>query len=179
MKELFAELIPFVILISHIILGLIVVSIIFRKSISSFVPKFVGKYAAKLALLVSLGAIFGSLFYSQIVGFEPCVLCWWQRVFIFPMPVILLVALRNRFESVFSYLVPLALLALVVSGYHSYVELGGGSLLPCTAEGGACSRVYVNEFGYITIPTMSMTVSLFVLVLAWARKIYRNENSNA
>lgn len=81
--------------------------------------------------------------------------------------------------NVFVYAVPLTLLASIVAAYQSYVFLGGVSILPCTALEGACSKIYVMAFGYITIPFMGLTVALYILLLAWADKIFKNENSNA
>jgi hypothetical protein len=65
----------------------------------------------------------------------------------------------------------------VVALYQSYVNWGGGSLLSCTAEEGACARLYVMEFGYITIPAMSLTVAIYLLLIPWMYKIYRKNFS--
>lgn len=131
-----------------------------------------GKHAILLACLTALVAIIGSLFYSEIMGFEPCSLCWWQRVFLYPLAIIFWVALWKKAESAFLYALPFALASALLAAYQSYISLGGTSILPCTALGGACSKIYVMAFGYITIPMMSLTVSLYILLLAWADKIY-------
>ena len=178
MVENIAVLVPYGALLSHIILGAIILSFIFRNSWSRGIENFLGQRAVLLAFIVSVMAVGGSLFYSEIVGFEPCVLCWWQRAFIFPLPVILGIAIWKGEKNVFQYVVPLVTLSAIIAIYQSYVYLGGLSLLPCTAVGGACSKVYVKEFGYITIPLMSLTISLYILLLAWVRKIY-DKNSNA
>lgn len=171
-------LVPYVIVASHIVFVILFFALVFRKSWGRKLANFVGKHAVLLAFLVALGAISGSLFYSEIVGFEPCVLCWWQRVFVYPQVIIFGVALWKRNKSPFLYAVPLVSLSALLALYHSYVYMGGQSILPCTALGGACSKIYVFAFGYITIPMMSLTVSLYVLLLAWAHKIYKNENSH-
>ena len=173
-----ASLIPYLVLFSHFALLFIFLALISRKSFGAPVYNFVAKHALVLALVVSVVSVIGSLFYSEIIGFEPCVLCWWQRVFLYPLVVIFSIALWKELDSAFLYAVPLALLAGFFALYHAFGAMGGAALLPCLAEGGECSKVYVKAFGYITIPVMSITISLFILLLAWANKIYRNENSN-
>ena len=179
MFENITLLLPYIILGSHVLFVILFFSLVFRNSWGRGVQTFLGRHAVPLALLVSLVAVSGSLFYSEIVGFEPCVLCWWQRVFIYPQVIIFATALWKRNSHAFLYSVPLVSLSLILSMYHEYVYMGGQSILPCTALGGACSKIYVMAFGYITIPMMSLTVSLFILLLAWASKIYKNENSYA
>lgn len=178
MFESITSLIPYLVLFSHIAFGFLILAIIFRESWGKDIYNFLGKNANLFGFLISLLAIIGSLFYSEIVGFAPCVLCWWQRVFLYPLAVIFGVALWKKLPQVFLYAVPLALLAIVFAGYHSYTSLGGTSVLPCTAVGGECSKVYVKAFGYITIPFMSLTIAFYILLLSWINKLYRNENSN-
>lgn len=169
---------PYGILASHIVFVVLLIALISRNSWGRRLADFIGQYSILLAFLVSLGAISGSLFYSELVGFEPCVLCWWQRVFIYPQVILFAVALWKRKNDVFAYAVPMVLISGVLGLYQSYVYMGGTSILPCTALDGACSKVYVMEFGYITIPSMSLTVSLYILLIAWAHKIYdKNRNT--
>ena len=170
---------PYLALFSHVVLVVLFLALVFRRSWGAEPQMFIGKHATILAFLVSLAAVIGSLYYSEIVGFEPCVLCWWQRVFLYPLVIIFGMALWKKTASVFLYAVPLVLGAALIAAYQSYVYLGGASLLSCTALDGACSKIYVMAFGYITIPTMSLTVSLYILFLAWANKIYKDENYNA
>jgi hypothetical protein len=73
---------------------------------------------------------------------------------------------------VMDYVTPLAVMSAVLALYQSYVYLGGSSLLPCTAEGGDCSKIYVMAFGYITIPVMSLTISVYLIILSWFKKFY-------
>ena len=170
---------PYLALFSHVALVVLFLALVFRRSWGAGPQVFMGKHATTLAFLVSLAAVIGSLYYSEIAGFEPCVLCWWQRVFLYPLVIIFGMALWKKTASAFLYAVPLVLGAALIAAYQSYVYLGGASLLSCTALDGACSKIYVMAFGYITIPAMSLTVSLYILLLAWAHKIYEDENHNA
>lgn len=173
MSAVLQSSLPYIGVMSHIVLVLLVVSALARKSWGKGVVSWVGERAVLWGFLVSLTAILGSLFYSEIVGYEPCLLCWWQRVFLYPQVLIFATALWAKDKSAFLYSVPLSIVAGVLALYHSYVYMGGESLLPCTALGGACSKIYVMEFGYITIPSLSLTIVLYLLVLAWIYKIYR------
>ncbi len=173
MTQTLQILVPYLAVISHVILVLVFIATLFRHSWRKRIFSFVGRHALVLGLMVALGAVMGSLFYSEVVGYEACILCWWQRLFLYPNLVLFSVALWKSDRGVFSYSAPLALCASIVALYHSYVYWGGESLLPCTALGGACSKIYVMEFGYITIPSMSLTVALYFLLLWWINRLYK------
>jgi disulfide bond formation protein DsbB len=184
MSNLVSELIPYATLASHILVGVIFLAVVSGGSGRRKVIKFVGENALILVFATALSATVGSLFYSEIIGYEPCVLCWWIRVFTFPLVIIFGLALykkgsRSFTDAAFTFATPLALLGLLVALYFTYTTLGGASLLPCTAEGGACSKLFVKEFGYITIPSMALTTSIIILLIYWVKKIYEKENSNS
>jgi disulfide bond formation protein DsbB len=165
-------------LFSHIVIVFVVAAFIFRKSWGAPVVYFVGKHALVFGLMTALTAIVGSLVYSEIVGYEPCLLCWWQRVFIYPSFVLFLVAISKKDRNVFDYVLPLSVIAGIIGLYQSYVNLGGSSILPCTAAGSACSKVYVLEFGYITIPMMSLTIAIYLVVISIIGKYYAQHPQN-
>ena len=168
-----ANLIPYLVLVSHVVLVILLVSLITKNSLAYWI----GKHAIWLAGLAVLVAVGGSLFYSEIMGFEPCVLCWWQRVFLYPLVIIFGISIWKKINTAFLYAIPLLIMSTLVSAYQSYANLGGASILPCTAAGGACSKVYVMAFGYITIPVMSLTISLFIIMLVWADYVYRRNQT--
>ncbi len=172
MTQFIANSLPLLTLASHFLFVGAFVSILFRNSWGKQVTVWIGKNATLLVFVVSLFALVGSLFYSKFLGFSPCELCWWQRIFLYPIPVITGIALWKRESNALVYAVPLAVIAGIIALYHSYVNLGGTSVLPCTAVGGECSKLYVMAFGYITIPMMSLTIALYVLLIAWAKKLY-------
>ncbi len=133
----------------------------------------VGRHAMALSFLVALSGVVGSLFYSEFAHFAPCELCWIQRGLLYTQAVILfLVLFAKKEERVrkFQNLVQKACLALSaigfpVAAYHMYLQFGGGALVPCSAVGPTCSYVYFITYGYITIPTMSLTA--FALILCF------------
>jgi disulfide bond formation protein DsbB len=137
------------------------------------IDDFVGKRAMLLSFLVTLGAVAGSLFYSEYAHFAPCELCWIQRGLLYTQCVILFLALFAQKEErvrKFQNLTQKACLALSaigfpVAAYHMYLQFGGGALVPCSAIGPSCQYVYFLTYGYITIPTMSLTA--FALILCF------------
>lgn len=119
-----------------------------------------------LAFLVSVAAVAGSLVYSNIIGYEPCVLCWWQRLLLYPVAGMLAVALVKK-DFIKPYVLAFAVPGALLAAYHYYGQMFNISALPCAAPvagGISCASRYVYEFGYITIPMMSFTV--FALIIA-------------
>ena len=164
---------PYTVVASHVVLVFLFVAMLSRKSWGKGLTRFIGTHALAFGFLASLAAISGSLFYSELVGYEPCSLCWWQRVFLYPQVLLFAVALWKRDRGVFKYSAALVLCAGILALYQSYVYMGGTSILPCTALGGACSKNYVMEFGYVTIPSMSLTIVLYFLFLSWVNRLYQ------
>lgn len=128
----------------------------------------VGDAALWIAFLVAAIAMAGSLYFSESAGFVPCRLCWFQRIAMYPLAVILLVAAWRRDRDVRWYVVPVAAIGACVSLYHYLVEwnpgLEGGA---CEATGPSCSAVWFREFGFVTLSFMALCgfVAIVVLVL--------------
>lgn len=130
------------------------------------------------AFLVALGAVAGSLFMSEVAGFAPCVLCWYQRAAVYPAALILGVDVARMKTRVRPYAMALSIAGFVVAGYQNLLQAG---LLPppaCTLSPDAvsCTQTYTLGFGYITIPLMSLTAfALLIAILAigaWLEKTY-------
>jgi len=178
MSNFILSLLPILALISHAVFVILFVAIIFRSSWGKNLTLFLGRHSLVLGFMVSLAAIAGSLFYSEIMGYEACVLCWWQRVFLYPTVIIFAVALWRKDRSAFSYVVPLIILGSIIATYQAQIDFSGASLLTCTDVEGVCSKIFVREFSYITMPIMSLTVAFYIMFLAWVNKLY-GKNSNA
>lgn len=118
----------------------------------------------QLALLVATTATAGSLYFSEVANYIPCTLCWYQRIAMYPLPVILLVALVLRRRDVWAYVVPVAAIGAAVAVYHVYVERSGHETPVCTASA-PCTTIWFEELGYITIPVMALTAFAAVVVL--------------
>jgi len=106
------------------------------------------------------------LIYSELAKFPPCSLCWWQRVFIFPLALIFGVALWDKDRKVLRYALPLAVLGFLVSVYQNFNYYFGEASGPCDATGVSCYKHYISEFGgYISIPMLALTAFFAMLVL--------------
>ncbi len=178
MASLITPIFSLATLLAHFLFVFCIFAFIYRKSWGHPLIKFVHKYALWLGFGVSMVAIVGSLLYSNLIGFEPCTLCWWQRIFIYPQAVLFLVAIMKKDRGIFDYALPMSIAAFIFSLYQSYSNFSGASLLPCTATGGECSRIYVIEYGYITIPLMSLTLVTYLLFIKLCAYKHEN-NSNA
>jgi disulfide bond formation protein DsbB len=125
-------------------------------------------YELWLAFVVASVATGGSLFFSEIAHFVPCELCWFQRICMYPLSIITLLAALVDDVRVARYLLPLPVVGAGVSVYHILVEnhvVSEAQACFVSAPGG-CSVKWINEFGYMTIPTLALTgfVLLFALL---------------
>ena len=122
-----------------------------------------------VALVVAAGvaivSMLGSLYYSEVADFPPCRLCWFQRIAMYPLAVILPIAAWRRDPDVRWYAVPLAVAGGLVSVYHVLVErypsLESGSCDPTNP----CSIIWVERLGYLTIPTMALSGFVLITIL--------------
>ena len=126
--------------------------------------------------LIAMAALFGSLFFSEVMGLKPCVLCWWQRIFIYPLAVLFLVGLFPQGDkvdrSVVRYTLPLAVIGLGFAIYHYLVYSGfiPESLQPCSQDL-SCTEINLELMGFITIPMLSIfAYSAIIMLLLIYRK---------
>jgi len=129
------------------------------------------RIALRIGFLQSLTATFGSLYFSEIIGFPPCVLCWYQRICMYPLLVIFTIGLLKPDKNMVLYAFPLAIIGFVIAFYHNllYYQILPESLTPCEA-GISCTTKYIEWFGFVTIPLLSLiafTVILGCLYLIW------------
>lgn len=117
----------------------------------------------KGALTVAVVATLGSLYFSNVAGFPPCVLCWYQRIAMYPMVVILGVGLFLRDTRAYLYALPLSLAGLGIAVYHNllYYKILPESIEPCTL-GVSCTTKFIEWFGFVTIPFLSLVAFLLV-----------------
>lgn len=113
-------------------------------------------YSLYISWLLSLLATFGSLYFSEIGKFPPCNLCWYQRILMYPLSIILLVGIIKKDKVLPYYALPLSILGTIIAGYHSLLQwkILTESVAPC-AEGVSCTTVQLQYFGFVTIPFMS------------------------
>ena len=110
-----------------------------------------------LCWLLSSVSAMGSLFFSYVMEFAPCVLCWYQRIFLFPLVLILAIGLFPFDKKVVKYALPLAIVGWLTAAYHNllYVGIIPESIQPCT-QGVSCTEEYINLLGVLSIPMLSL-----------------------
>ncbi len=121
--------------------------------------------------LVAMVAVLGSLFFSEVMGLPPCVLCWYQRICMYPLAVIATVGLVIRDRRAALYAWPLAVTGFIVAVYHNllYYHLIPESITPCTA-GVSCTDRQLEWLGFVTIPLLSLSAfTVIVVCLFWFR----------
>lgn len=164
-------------LVSNILFILFILAITFDPNIRKFVFSYVHKFALELIFVTSLGALVFSVWYSNVINFPPCELCWIQRVFLYPQVLLSFIAIFKKDKKMIEYLLPMTVLGGLVALYHSLVHWGVGvGLLACTTTGAECAKVYVLEYGYITIPFMAL--SSFVYLLTISLVYYHKSRNN-
>ena len=108
----------------------------------------------------------GSLFFSEVMGLKPCVLCWYQRIFMYPLVVILLVGMFPFDKGVVRYVLPLAIIGWLFAVYHYLLYSGfiPEGLQPCDKEA-SCADINLELFGFITIPMLSIISYTTIIAL--------------
>lgn len=121
--------------------------------------------------IISGVATVGSLIYSNVFGLVPCPLCWYQRICMFPIPLLVAVALMRTSEKcsdIYAYLTPLALIGLLISAYQTLLQTGlfEQSLFCEPGSIESCSLAVVEVFNFISIPFMACVVFLNIVVIS-------------
>lgn len=120
------------------------------------------QYGPYLSFGTALTAMLGSLYYSEIAGFIPCTLCWYQRILMYPLTIIIFVGILKHDENLPDYVLPFSIIGMGLSAYHYLIQLGVvGHSAACTV-GVPCDLRWVNYFGFVTIPLLAFTA--FVLI---------------
>lgn len=133
-----------------------------------------------MAAAVAVVCTLGSLYMSEMANFIPCDLCWFQRIFMYPLAVILPIAAVRRDVNIRIYAIPLALIGATISTYHYLLERFPDSVsFECTTEV-PCSVVYVWKFHYLSIPGMAWLGFLTIAVLlAFSRSGAAGDSSDS
>lgn len=115
----------------------------------------------------------GSIFFSSVMEFAPCVLCWYQRICLFPLVIILGIGLMYSDRSVVRYSLPLAIAGWLVAFYHTLLYSGviPEKIQPCS-QGVSCTEEYIDIFGFITIPMLSLLAfsTIIAMLLIYQRR---------
>ena len=155
--------------LGQIIILVLVISFLFREN---KIVGFFSKKAIPFSFVVALIATLGSLFYSEIAGYEPCKLCWFQRIFMYPQVIILGVAYIKGHKKVADYSIALSIIGGVLATIHYLFQIGILTSSSCGTVGYSvsCAEKFVLTYGYITIPMMALTAFGLLIVFMIAQK---------
>jgi disulfide bond formation protein DsbB len=117
------------------------------------------------AAAVPLGAMIGSLYLSEVAQLLPCSLCWYQRIAMYPLAIVLGVAAVRADPGVWRYGLPLALLGLGIAVYHVIIQWMPGLDVGACTTGAPCTGRYLAIFGFVSIPTMAASAFLLMIAL--------------
>ena len=156
------EILSILTVIGDILLILCLPLFFFRKSLKN-AWNFLGKNTLLCSLIIALVATSGSLYFSEVAGYAPCKLCWFQRIMMYPLVILLGVALATKSKDYGKYIIPLAIIGSLISAYHYWTQRFGGMPICSAAE--SCSSYPFLTFSYITIPMMALTAFMLIILL--------------
>jgi len=132
----------------------------------------IDKKVLVIGFVVSLLAVLGSLFYSEIAHYEPCKLCWFQRIFMYPLPLLFGLAFIKKERSILPYALMMSILGGLIALYQYFLQVH--TILfpnieistPCSVVGysPSCTQYFTLQLGYVTIPMMAFSAFLLITV---------------
>lgn len=175
MADLVTTLLSFLTLLGDILFVALLLAYCFSHAwavkIREFSSKIIHQHGLAFILLLSVSSLLGSLFYSEVALYQPCVLCWYQRIFMYPLAVLVLVSMGRKTKDVVHYVLPLAVIGALISAYNYIIQirallrpLNPGA--PCSLDGTSCASTYFLEYGYITMPMMALTAFLLIILIS-------------
>ncbi len=133
----------------------------------SGIADFLSKWGLWIAFALSLAASALTLFYSDVLGIAACIVCWWQRICLYPLVVVLGVAAWKKERTVAAISsIALSIIGGAIAFYQHLLQVGITTAAPCDAIPGTdCAQRFIFEFGYITLPLMAVSVFAALIVL--------------
>ena len=130
-----------------------------------------------IALLAAWIATSGSLFLSEVLHWQPCLLCWYQRILMYPLAVILTVGIMRNDRGIHWYVLPLSLTGVLTSLYH-YLLIKTDLFIPPACTGGVpCNVDYIDIFGFINIPFMALTAFTIISFMMLSHALSSREQA--
>jgi disulfide bond formation protein DsbB len=134
------------------------------------------EYGLYMAWLVAIVAAVGSLYFSEVRQFVPCSLCWLQRIFMYPLVIILGMASFRQDKRIAGYVLPLSIIGVLIAAWHVIEENTGISIAMCNV-GAPCTVKYINWLGFITIPVLSLTAFTLITAIVLGMVVIRRKRS--
>jgi disulfide bond formation protein DsbB len=124
-----------------------------------------GTVALPAAFVVALLAMSGSLYYSEIAHYTPCLLCWYQRIAMYPLVLLLGIAAWRRDLGIRPYALPLAAIGAVIATYHYFLEWFPSLDTGACTVGIPCTQVWFRQFGFISLPFLALVAFLLIIAI--------------
>lgn len=164
----FSTIVGILILITQISVVVLLLGLIIKKYLPAPIRTHFERHGLKWATLMAFLGFLGPLVYSELLRFDPCFYCWYQRIFMFPLALILPLGVFRKETAVKPYGILLAVVGAAISLYHILLQWSviSSTSTPCGVVGQSvsCNSIFVHEFGYITIPMMAFTAFVAIIV---------------
>jgi disulfide bond formation protein DsbB len=125
----------------------------------------IGASALPLAAIVAVVTMSGSLYFSEVLHFQPCRLCWYQRAMAYPLAIILPIAILAKRPLLHRTVFPLAAIGALISSFHILIEHFPNLESSSCDPSNPCSLEWVKHFGFVTIPVMALASFMLQLLL--------------
>jgi disulfide bond formation protein DsbB len=136
------------------------------------------RVALAVAALVAAVATAGSLYFSLGLGLVPCELCWYQRILMYPLVVVLAVAAVDGRSAAYRTVLPLSVGGVAVASYHVYLQVTPSAASGCTIGGGCAAVQWAVLDGLVTIPRLSLVAFVLVTLLVGSLAFGREDEWN-
>lgn len=154
-------------IVLQILILITIIGFILRKKLTLLV-----KNSHYLLRIIFSGAVILSLIYQYGFGFEPCLLCWYQRIAIFGIAILVWTTDLRQNTLLRKQVLIFSITGLAIALFHNYIDIFPTGVDVCGATGPSCLIRYVYEFGYITIPMMSATTLLAGIIFTLTARCY-------
>jgi hypothetical protein len=138
----------------------------------------IGPNAIGMAFVVASLATVGSLYFSEVAHFDPCKLCWYQRIAMYPLVIILGIAAVRRDDAVITYVRVLAAIGAIISIYHLGLEWIPSLDSGACGTGPSCTLIWFREFGFVSLPLLALAAFLSIITLISIRRAEINEETH-
>jgi len=155
---------------------LILFGLLLFKQTRFFLKKILSALSLKLIFLISLLATFGSLIFSEVLRWNPCKLCWFQRIFMYPQVLIAAIAISKKDKNAYVYHRFLSLFGFFIALFHYLIQRQLISGIDCNLVSSSSNCVKINFYaGFVSIPFMSLLAFLLIFILTF---FYENQKEN-
>ena len=155
--------------VSVIIFAAYVVYVAYSTNKQNSLILLVSTYVLQLSYVTALVGVTMSLFYSEVVHYVPCDLCWYQRIFLYPQVFLFAYAWYKKDRNVLPYAIVLSVVGFIIAAYHHMLQIGFDLMKPCSSALFAvdCAKPTFIEYGFVTFPLMSAVLFGTLLVIAF------------